>query len=115
MNSVAPLREKRQKPKAEPWVTSTKLELRRVCRRAERKCKKDKLQVSYKILRESFITYQKSVKAAKSQYFSDIIAKNSQKPKILFTILNSVVNPVSAVCFNASTAVCDSFLKFFHR
>jgi len=54
-------------------------------------------------------------KAAKSQHFSNIrpTAKNSHKPKILFTILNSAVNPVSAVCLNASTVVCDSFLKFF--
>lgn len=113
INSVAPLREKRKNSKAEPWVTSTTLELRRVCRRAERKWKKDKLQVSYEILRESLIRYQKSVKAAKSQYFSDIIAKNSYKPKMLFTILNSVVSPVSAVCLNASASVCDSLLKFF--
>lgn len=51
--------------------------------------------------------------SCKSQYFSDIIAKNSHKPKMIFTVLNLVVSPVSAVCFNASTAVCDSFLMFF--
>ncbi len=35
--------------------------------------KKDKLQVSYEILRDSLIQYQKVVKTAKFKYFSDLI------------------------------------------
>ncbi len=96
-----------------PWLNTTTQELRRVCRRAEWKWKNYKLQVSFKILRGSLIRYQKSVKAAKCQYFSDIIARNCHQPKILFTILDSVVNPTSNIGLNASPAICDSFLKFF--
>ncbi len=61
----------------------------------------------------SYIYMNISVKAAKCQYFSDILAKNCHKPQTLFTILDSVVNPTSNVCLNALPAVCDSFLKFF--
>ncbi len=48
---------------------------RKICRRAERKWKKDRSQVSFDILREALANFQSIVKVAKAKYFSNIINK----------------------------------------
>jgi len=53
MNSIAPLKFKNHKPAPVPWHTDTTRTLRRVSGQAERQWKKDHLQVSYEILRNS--------------------------------------------------------------
>ncbi len=47
LNTTAPLKPKKSKPKTEPWLSDNIRSLRQACRRAERKWKKDKLQISY--------------------------------------------------------------------
>ncbi|KAL0153637.1 hypothetical protein M9458_051059, partial [Cirrhinus mrigala] len=44
MNTIAPLKYKNHKSVPEPWDTETTRALRRTCRQAERKWKKDRLQ-----------------------------------------------------------------------
>ncbi len=46
LDNVSPLNIRRYKPKTQPWLNSTTQSLRQLCRRAERKWKKDMLQVS---------------------------------------------------------------------
>ncbi len=46
LNTTAPLKPKKSKPKTEPWLSDNIRSLRQACRRAERKWKKDKLQIS---------------------------------------------------------------------
>lgn len=84
LNSLAPIKSKEYKPKSEPWLNDDTRALRQVCRRAERRWKKDKLQVSYEILRDNLIQYQKVMKTAKSKYFSDLIEKNYQNQRAIF-------------------------------
>ena len=64
---------KRPKPKGLPWVNDATRALRRVCRKAERKWKHDKLQISFEILRDTRLNYQEAVKAARTKHFSDLI------------------------------------------
>lgn len=111
LDTVAPLRLKCQKHKSEPWLNSNTRQLRQLCRRAECRWKKDRLQVSYEILRDSLKAYQRAVKTAKSQYFSNILTKNSNNPKILFKVLNSVFNPVSNNHLTESASTCENFQK----
>ncbi len=59
------------------------------------------------------IHYQKTVKIAKANYFSDLIAKNAHSPKILFNTINSVLNPISNLYPDPSPMACENFLKFF--
>ncbi len=87
--------------------------LRRVCRRAERKWEKDKLTVSLEILRTSLNNYQKSVKAAKSKYFSDIISRNCHRPRVLFSTINSIINLSVDFHFDEPAIACENFHKFF--
>jgi len=64
--------------------------------------------VSYDILRDSLQTYQGAAKTAKAQYFSDIIEKNYQRPRVLFSTINSIVNPPVIVPV-MSTDMCEHF------
>lgn len=59
LDSIAPLRKRQQKFKAEPWLNNTTQALRQVCRHAEQKWKK----VSLEILCTSLSNYRKAVKA----------------------------------------------------
>lgn len=53
LNVVAPLKLKKHKHNSKPWLNETTRLLRQTCRRAERKWNKDRLQVSYEILKDS--------------------------------------------------------------
>lgn len=113
LNSVAPLRTKSAKLLRQPWRNDPTGALRRGCRRAERKWKKDKLHVSLDMLRKCLSRYQKSVKAAKSASFSGIIWSNCHNPRALFSICNSSINPCPFTCRDASPVLRDNFFKYF--
>lgn len=113
LDTVAPLKVRRPKLKSEPWLNDITRAARRECRKAERKWEKDKLQVSYDILRDSWHKYQKIVKNQKSAYFAGVINDNSHKPRVLFSILSSVLNPPQSNCTEASAETCEAFLNFF--
>lgn len=84
LNSVAPLRAKNGKTKSDPWLNQDTTNLRRACRRAEHRWKRDKLQVSYKILLDTLVTYQNAVKTAKMNYFGRLILRYNGNSKGLF-------------------------------
>ncbi len=65
LNAVAPFRTLQSKTRSEPWIDDSIRSLRQCCRRAERKWKKDRLHVSFEILKDTLIKYQKAVKKAK--------------------------------------------------
>lgn len=52
-----------------------------------------RLQVYYEVLRDALSNFQNAVKKAKCQYFSQITEKYRQKPKLLFSTINSALNP----------------------
>ncbi|KAK0146741.1 hypothetical protein N1851_013948 [Merluccius polli] len=66
---AAPLNSRQRKVKSEPWLNETTRTARQECRRAERKWKKDKLEVSFQVLRDCWHCYQSSVKEAKRKIF----------------------------------------------
>ena len=113
LDSVAPFRTMRIKARTEPWLNDSTHALRRSCRRAERKWKKDKLHVSKEALREILSVYQSAVKAAKMYYFSSLISCNRHKPQVLFNIFNSLVNPCDNSPVVTSLSLCENFLTFF--
>lgn len=73
LNSNAPLKLRNHKSAAVLWHKETTRTLRQACRHAERKWKKDKLQVSYEIMRNSLTMFQRAAKAAKCKYLSKLI------------------------------------------
>lgn len=113
LDSVAPLRTKAKRQRSEPWLNAATRSLRRALRRAERKWKKDKLQVSFQILQASLTAYQEGVKLAKALYFSNLVTMNHHKPQVLFNVFNSLVNPCTLAPVVPSLALCTSFQQFF--
>ncbi len=83
--------------------------LRQECRRAERKWKKDKLPISYIMLRDALTTFQEAAKMARANYFSEIIVKYSHQPCVLFDIINFTLEPSVSVCLESSVANFERF------
>ncbi|KAI2645502.1 putative RNA-directed DNA polymerase from transposon BS [Labeo rohita] len=113
MDSVAPYKVMGTKSPSDPWLNDTTRALRRWCRQAECKWKKDRLQVSLEMFRDSLSTYQRAVKEAKGQYLSNLINSNSHRPGILFSTINSVINPVSVGMDDVSEHTCSAFKQYF--
>lgn len=113
LDSLAPLRKKRPKVRTEPWLNDITRSLRRACRVAERKWKKDKLKISFEMMQDTLCKYQRAVKSAKTKFFSDLVASNSQRPQVLFNVFNSLVNPRDSDCIVPSLILCENFLKHF--
>lgn len=113
LDSVAPLKIRQPKVKPEPWFNARAREARRECRRAERRWKKDKLQVSFQILKDSWRSYQNTIKEAKREHLSTIIMANRHNPRVLFKTIDSVLKPPQPVCLEADPVMCNDFLHFF--
>ncbi len=114
LDSIAPLKLKCPKTRNQPWLKTESRVLRQKCRQAERKWKQDKLQVSYQILRDCLRTYQAFVKTARSTYFSNLINSNVGRPKVLFSTINKVLNPIATTFPEVSPAVCNDFFRGFY-
>uniref|UniRef100_A0A8C6M722 Reverse transcriptase domain-containing protein n=1 Tax=Nothobranchius furzeri TaxID=105023 RepID=A0A8C6M722_NOTFU len=113
LDTVAPLKTRRPKTKCEPWLNEMTRAVRRDCRRAERKWKKDKLQVSFQMLKDCWRQYQRTVKEAKRKHFSDIILSNCHNPRVLFKTINSVLSAPYADSIEPSLEACENLLLFF--
>ncbi len=98
LDCVAPARNTPVRPKPQPWLKESTRVLRRECRKVERRWEKDGLQVSLEIFKQSLSTYQSSVKDNKNKFLSAVIARNQQRPKILFNTINSVINFHKFIC-----------------
>lgn len=80
LDEIAPFKSVRSTAYSDPWINDSTRLARRQCRKAERKWKKDKLQVSFLLLRESLSRYQVILKAEKSKFLASIIETNSNNP-----------------------------------
>ncbi len=69
--------------------------------------------MSYGILRDCLQEYQKAVKTAKTTYFSNLVSSNIHRPKVLFNVLDSVVNPRNTDPITPTPAHCNNFVNFF--
>lgn len=113
LDSVAPLKSKKSNLNGEPWQNDITRALRRECRCAERKWRKDRLHISLEILRNCLSKYQSAAKAAKTQYMSNLVQNNCHKPQVLFNVLNRIINPPEHIGIIPSTILCDRFCEFF--
>ncbi len=115
--TVAPLKRKKCKISSspQPWFNASTHTLRQECRRAECRWKKDGLQVSYQILKNCLTVYQNSVRKAKSKYFSNLIARNANRPKVLFKTINYVLSPIVCSVPDVNIETCTHVLNFLFR
>ena len=57
--------------------------------------------------------YHNAVKAAKADYLSNLVLNNIDRPKVLFNVLDSLLNPCTTDPIVPSLALCNNFLDFF--
>ena len=114
LNSIAPVKIwKVKSTHSMPWLNNYTREIKRKCRQAERKWKKDHRLVSFQIMIELTYTYQQFVKEARSSYFSNIISTNLHNPRILCKTIKSVINPPPSQQTEATPLICEQILSFF--
>lgn len=65
------------------------------CRKAERKWKRDKLQISFDVFKSGLSSYQSASKKAKATYFSTLIEKHHHTPKVQFSTIKPSYYPFS--------------------
>lgn len=65
------------------------------------------------MFKDSLTSYQNAARSAKAVYFSNINEMNHSKPKVLFSVIQSVVNPSFNTWSGASDALCECFLLYF--
>lgn len=99
--------------KLQPWLSDRTRAARREYRKAEHRWKKDKLQVSFQILKDCLQHYQNVVKEAKREYLWDIIVSNCHNSQVLFRTFDSVLNSPQSTSLEASPELCDNILQFF--
>lgn len=78
------------KVKSDPWFINTTRAIRQHCRKVECRRKIDKLHVSQGILRDCLFEFQKLIK---SQCLSNLISPSWNQPIMLFTAIQSAINP----------------------
>lgn len=108
LDTVAPTRIIPDKPKPQPWFNET---TQLLGGSAERQStgENDGLEVSLEIFKDSLSVYQNSVKAEKRKFLSVILARNHHKPRILFSTINSLINPSAIGLMEGSLQLCESF------
>ena len=115
LDSLAPLQIKRTRSKQKtPWINSDIRNLKRACRRAERAWRKSKLHVHLDIYKEHLGAFNNAIRKARRDHFSNVIASNSGNPKVLFSTIDSILNPVARVDESLSSpSKCEEFALYF--
>ena len=96
LDLVAPLRIKKKCAggvNSSPWINDDIRSLKRMCRKIERQWKKSKEMVHFTHMKELLSEFNQKVEDARTAYFSNLINLNSNKPKALFAVINTLVNP----------------------
>ncbi|XP_029902284.1 uncharacterized protein LOC115355565 [Myripristis murdjan] len=116
IDSIAPIKTKvLSGRKKAPWRNATLVkEHKRLCRQAERRWRKNKLQVHYDIYKESLRNYNQELKNARQSYFSEIINRNSNNARTLFSVVDRLTNPTASLPPELlSNKSCNDFAAFF--
>lgn len=116
IDSISPVKTKVMSGrKKAPWRNATLVkEYKRVCRQAERRWRKNKLQVYYDIYKESLHNYNQELKNARQSYFSEIINRNSNNARTLFSVVDRLTNPTASLPPELlSNKSCNDFAAFF--
>uniref|UniRef100_A0A3P8P5K8 Reverse transcriptase domain-containing protein n=1 Tax=Astatotilapia calliptera TaxID=8154 RepID=A0A3P8P5K8_ASTCA len=115
LDSVAPLTTKKINVKhASPWRNEEVKKLKRNCRAAERRWRKNKNNINHQIFCEQLKVYNNTLRKSRNSYFAKIISINKNNPKVLFSTIDHLFNPD----FNSSQrtptdSLCEQFADHF--
>ncbi|ROL48072.1 Neurexin-1a-beta [Anabarilius grahami] len=79
----------------------------------ERRCKQSSLTVHKLAFLDHQKTYFKSLKDARSQFYSNLINENSGNSTQLFSTINHLLKPQSSSSIESTVERCNSFMDFF--
>ncbi|XP_060775062.1 tubulin beta-1 chain isoform X1 [Neoarius graeffei] len=116
MDDIAPFKIKRVNDKQKaPWkqYLAVKL-LKRECRKTERKWRKSKLHIHYQIHKEMLCNYNYEIRKARQSFFSNIINRNMNNARVLFSTVEKLTNPPPQLAPELlSVNKCNEFASFF--
>ncbi len=85
LDTVAPLRSRKIKEKSSTlWYNEHNQALKRAARKMEHSWRKTKLEVFRIAWQENTLSYKKTLKTARSAYFTSLLEENKHNPKYLF-------------------------------
>lgn len=115
LDSLASLKQKKvlAKQKA-PWRNEESSTLKRSCRRSEHTWRMTKLQVHLDIFMDYLSVFHKAIRNARKDNFSNLISINSNNCKVIFSTIDSLINPASKIDDSLfSTSKCEEFAACF--
>jgi len=77
----------------QPWLNDVNWAFRQECQKAGESRKKIGYRFHLIFLKSSLFNYQTAVKKAKSNFFSQFISDSAKRPKVLFDMIDSFLNP----------------------
>ena len=117
LDELAPLRTKRiPDKKKEPWINTDITQLKQACRKAERTWKKTNLHIHLDILKNQLFSLNSVIKRAREKYFADFLTCNKNNPRVLFSTIDSLLNPAQKTDLNLpSPSKSEEFALYFHN
>ena len=113
LDIVAPIKIKKLSTKSKPpWKNDHTNNLKRNCRKAERKWRKNKIQINYNIFKYHLKAYNTAIKQERRKHFSTLIHNNQNNPKVLFKTIDQLINPDFKQT-QSSDLSCDDFAVHF--
>ena len=114
LDSVAPIKTKKKfTSRTSPWLRNKNVsEKKKKCRVAERKWRKTKTTIHHDIYKDALRTYNKTIRLARKDYFSNIITENAGNSRVLFSTIDRLLNTVPAPPLS-SAAKCEELALFF--
>ncbi|XP_072571304.1 uncharacterized protein [Paramormyrops kingsleyae] len=96
-----------------PWYTSELRRMKSAGRILERCFKASGLTVHMQAYREHQKAYAKSLKDARSRFYSSIINSNPRNSRQLFSTINHLLQPQTTSPSDATVENCNNFMNFF--
>ncbi|KAJ1185435.1 hypothetical protein NDU88_002227 [Pleurodeles waltl] len=115
-DNLAPLRRThRQANTKKPlWFSDTLKESKKTCGALEKAWRKDHTADNMTALKNATREHHNLIRAAKRNFFTDRLDKNSHNSRELFSIVKEFSNP-NANAITPSQDLCNSLATFFHR
>ncbi len=98
-----------------PWFTCELRKMKEAGRVLERRLKVTGLTVHRQAYREHQKAYAKSLRDARSRFYSGIINNNSGNSKQLFSTIHHLLKPQAHPHLEATKERCDTFIVFFRK
>uniref|UniRef100_A0A3B3HB31 Reverse transcriptase domain-containing protein n=1 Tax=Oryzias latipes TaxID=8090 RepID=A0A3B3HB31_ORYLA len=113
LDQIAPFRLRKVQNKNMPWMTDSIRNSKRICRRAERKWKASKSSVDLETLKNHMNNFNRQMKKARSDYFSQLINTNRNNPRVLFKVINQLSEAPHTSNLPTSPVICEQFANHF--